>query len=246
MGYNIGAGLQENPLNEFPMNINRLFILAFYCLLSAHSPGQDTAAIISQLDKDLVTKQKTISGLLSDPAYMYLHSLTPFREIIKKHTGTDPVTIVTPDEPGIRIVVNGTVTDRTGKPLDRVLIYFYQTSTKGWYSDTGVHIRRNEGDHRHSRLFGYVKTDANGRFNINTIRPNGYPGSDFAGHIHIQMWNKDGTYLTGIPGELQFSDDPRMTEQRRKISIADGYLIANNEGSVKKPVYHYQIRSKSD
>lgn len=204
------------------------------------------AAIISNLDKDLVTKQKTISGLLSDPAFMYLHSLTPFREIIKKNADTDPVTIVTSTEPGTRIVVNGTVTDRSGQPLAGILVYFYHTSDKGWYSDTGVHIRKNEGDHRHSRLFGFVKTDAKGRFNIMTIRPNGYPGSDFAGHIHIQMWNKDGTYLAGIPGELQFTDDPRMTEQRRKRSIADGFLVADNEGSAEKPVYRYRIRSTSD
>lgn len=228
------------------MKLTRLFILAFCSLAAVQSMGQDTEMMIYRLDKDLAGKQKTISGILSDPAYMHLHSLTPFREIIKKNAGPDPVTIVTPDEPGIRIVVNGTVTDRSGKPLDGVLIYFYQTSTKGWYSDTGVHIRRNEGDHRHSRLFGYVKTDAAGRFKIITIRPNGYPESDFAGHIHIQMWKADGTYLAGIPGELQFSDDPRMTAERRKRSIAEGYLVADNEGSAEKPVYYYLVRSKTD
>jgi len=228
------------------MNPKRLFILLSCCLIAARSMGQDTAMVIAALDKDLSNNQKTVSAVLSDPAYMYLHALTPFREIIKKHAGAGPITIVTPDELGLRITVHGTVTNRYGKPLAGLLIYFYHTSEKGWYSDTGVHIRKYEGDHRHSRLFGYLRTDAEGRFSIMTIRPNGYPGSDFAGHIHIQIWNKDGTYLAGIPGELQFSDDPRMTEQRRKRSIADGFLVAGNEGSTKKPVYRYLIQSATD
>ena len=152
--------------------------------------------------------------------------------------------LLQPTEPGIRIVVNGTVTNNSEKPLANILVYFYHTSDKGWYSDTGVHISKYEGDHRHSRLFGYVKTDSNGKFSIKTIRPNGYPKSDFAGHIHIQMWKEDGAYLLGIPGELQFDDDIRMTEQRRRKSMADGFLIAKNEGTKEMPIYNFMIKAK--
>jgi protocatechuate 3,4-dioxygenase beta subunit len=174
---------------------------------------------------------------------MYLHSLTPFREMIKRNATAEEITIAAPNEPGVQIVVNGTVTDKSGMPLNDILIYFYHTSDQGWYSDTAVHILVREGDHRHARLFGYVKTDAQGKFTIHTIRPNGYPKSDLAAHIHIQMWKADGTQLPGIPGELQFADDIRMTTVRRKRSIAEGFLVAENTGTKEKPVYNYIIIS---
>jgi len=226
------------------MNLKRIITLFIFCFQTLLSHSQDTTLVISNVDKDLNSRRKTISDVLDDSKLMYLHSLTPFREVIKKNANIGDVTIVTSEEPGVRIIVNGTVTNSSGKPLSKILIYFYHTSDKGWYSDTAVHIRKNEGDHRHSRLFGYIKTDSNGKFKIKTIRPNGYPQSDFAGHIHIQMWKEDGTYLLGVPGELQFDDDVRMTEQRRKKSLAEGFLIAKNEGTGALPVYNFLIKTK--
>lgn len=58
------------------------------------------------------------------------------------------------------------------------------------------------------------------------------------------MWKEDGTSLLGIPGELQFDDDIRMTEQRIKKSLSEGFLIASNEGTKSKPIYSYKIKSK--
>jgi len=222
-------------------NVITILVCVFPALLS----GQDRADVIAGIDKDLAEKKKTISEVLTDTALMYLHSITSFREVIKKNANAQEITISSPVEPGVRIVVNGTVTDKAGKPLKNLLIYFYHTSDKGWYSDTGVHILEREGDHRHARLFGYVKTDPKGKFAIHTIRPNGYPKSDLAAHIHIQMWKDDGTAVLGIPGELQFADDVRMTEARKKKSMAEGFLIAENSGTKVKPVYNYIIVSNS-
>lgn len=227
------------------MTFKNLFPLSFFfwpCLLFS----QDTLRIISTIDNELQSKVKTISEVLSDTGLMYLHYLTPFREVIKKNATADPIIIVAKNEPGVKIVVNGTVTNNSGKPLSNVLIYFYQTSDKGWYSDTAVHILIREGDHRHARIFGYVKTNAEGKFQIMSIRPNGYPKSDLAAHIHIQMWKEDGKLLLGIPGELQFDDDIRMTEQRRQKSVAEGFLIAKNEGTKEEAIYNYIIKSKSE
>ncbi len=228
------------------MLFKKLFNCSLFFFMALLSCGQNPSLSVSNVAKDLDSRTKTVSAVLSDNTLMQLHSLTAFREVIKKYADAEPITVVTGTEPGVRIVINASVVDNNGQPLAGVLVYFYHTSDKGWYSDTAVHIRMNEGDHRHSRLFGYVKTDANGKFTIKTIRPNGYPGSDFAGHIHIQLWKEDGTYLTGMPGELQFDDDVRMTAERRQKSIAEGYLIAKNEGTKEKPVYNYTIRSKAD
>jgi hypothetical protein len=60
------------------------------------------------------------------------------------------------------------------------------------------------------------------------------------------MWKEDGSYLYGIPGELQFDDDIRMTEQRRQKSLAEGFLIAINEGTKEMPIYNFIIKSKGE
>ena len=224
----------------------KTFTFLALVVLTLTSFSQDTSAVVSEIDKELNSKRKTVSDILTESTFLYLHPLTSFRETIKKYADAGDITIVTETEPGVRVTVNAAVTDSSGKPLAGILVYFYHTSDKGWYSDTGVHILKFEGDHRHSRLFGYVKTDSNGRFSINTIRPNGYPKSDFAAHIHIQMWNDDGTYLLGIPGELQFDDDVRMTERRRQRSLSEGFLIAKNEGTAEKPIYNYLIKSNGN
>lgn len=230
-------------LKKIPKSLSILLINFF---LAFPVFGQDPSATISTIDKELNSGKKTVSDILKDTGFMFLHSLTPFREVIKRNARAETITIIANTEPGVRIEVNGIVTNRSGQPLKNILIYFYHTSDKGWYSDTAVHILMNEGDHRHARLFGYVRTNAQGKFKIYTIRPNGYPKSELAAHIHLQMWKDGGASLFGIPGELQFSDDIRMTPQRRQRSLSEGFLIAANEGSKQAPIYNYIIRSSAE
>ena len=162
-------------------------MLILFCLLNFFAQTHDTSVAISNIEKELGSNRKSVSEILTDTSYMYLHSLTSFRDVIRRNAKAEEISIVSKFEPGVRTVINGVVTNSSGNPLKNILIYFYHTSDKGWYSDTGVHILLNEGDHRHARLFGYVKTDKEGKFRINTIRPNGYPKTDLAAHIHIQM-----------------------------------------------------------
>lgn len=228
------------------MNLHKTTYFIFFCLLPVITYSQDNSEVIAQLNRDIKSNRKTITDVLTDSTWMHLHPLTSFREMIRENASSQEINIVTNTEPGIRIVINGTVIDQSGRPLPGILVYFYQTSHKGWYSDTSVHIYTYEGDHRHSRLFGYIKTGADGKFTIKTIRPNGYPQSGFAGHIHIQMWQQNGAVLFGIPGELQFDDDERMTAQRRQQSIADGFMISKNDGTSANPIYNYLIKVRSE
>ncbi len=225
------------------MNRNIRSILTVACLilfLSAECYAQSSDQVIANLNQQLKQGKLTLSDVLSSDSFMYLHSQTPFRDMIKSNAKESNVTIITPSEPGTRITVKGHVTDKTGTPLKHALVYFYQTSDKGWYSDTAAHILILEGDIRHARLFGYLKTDDKGNFTIETIKPKGYPKSDLAAHIHIHFWDQQGNALNG-PGELQFEDDPRMTADRKKVSLSDGFLIAKNSGTAEKPVYDYKI-----
>jgi protocatechuate 3,4-dioxygenase beta subunit len=126
------------------------------------------------------------------------------------------------------MLVRGAVADTAGRPVAGALVYAYHTSAKGWYSDRAPHFTNDDGkggDSRHARLFGYVRTDAQGRFVLRTIRPGGYPRSELPEHVH---WHAS---LDGKPigsGELCFADDPRLTPEMRQTP-EEGMTIAKPE-----------------
>ena len=202
--------------------------------------SQDIDKAIADIDSRLIKGQTTISAILSDPANMHLHAKTAFREVIKKHAKPEKLTMITKDEPGKRITVKISIIDPSGKPLNNTVVYLYHTSDKGWYSDTAAHITTGKGDHGHARLFCYAKTDANGQLEIKTIQAKGYPSSDLPAHIHLQAW-RNGKLVTGLPGELLFEDDPRLTPDRKTRAIREGFLVEKNTGSASQPLYFYKI-----
>ena len=104
------------------------------------------------------------------------------------------------------------------------LIYVYQTSAKGWYSDRAPHISGMSGDEGHARLFGYMTTGPDGTYGFRTVKPSGYPGSDLPGHIHVEI-ERPGSRAAHLVTEIRFDDDPRMTPQMREQSRRDGYVI---------------------
>lgn len=217
------------------------FFLAFcYNIITQKANSQDVENEIRQIDTNIKAGKTTITNVLTSDSLMHLHSLTPFREVIKANAKAEKITIVSNGEPGARITISGSVINKNAEPQKNVTIYFYQTSSKGWYADTGVHVLMNSGDMKHARLFGYLKTDDKGKFVFETIKPSGYPKSDLAAHIHIHMWDEKGNSLN-TSGELQFDDDERMTEGRRKRSLQEGYLISKNSGTQLKPVYNYTL-----
>jgi len=232
--------LSKQALNFF-MKIIFLFFTLLVCSGCVHS--QQNKTIIDKIDDQLSKQQTTVSNILADANYMSLHSETAFREVIKKYAGAGKMIMVSSNEPGKRIAVKGEIKAQDGKVIADALVYVYQTSDKGWYSDTAAHILQNEGDMRHARLFGYFKTGTDGKFEFETIQPRGYPNSDLPAHIHIAVW-KNGHIINGIPVELLFDDDPRLTPERRKRSLSDGFLIAKNTGSSQNPLYYYSIVAK--
>jgi protocatechuate 3,4-dioxygenase beta subunit len=166
---------------------------------------------------------KDVSDILTDPARMGLHADTRFRELIRAHAWKADARLVTPAEPGQPIVVRCTVRDEAGKPVEGAVVYVYHTSAKGWYAADRPHVRGHEGDRRHARLFGYVRTGADGRFTIRTIRPAGYPQSDLPQHIHVEI-SASGKRAQAT--ELLFEDDPRLTPERRTWAKGQGFTIS--------------------
>ena len=112
-------------------------------------------------------------------------------------------------EPGTPLVVRGTVLDAKGKPIPAASLHVYQTDT------TGTYTLERPMDEPHARLSGRVRTDSQGRFELWTVRPGGYPKPVRLGdrdrkipaHIHIDVT---------APGhgerrvQCVFADDPLL------------------------------------
>jgi len=107
--------------------------------------------------------------------------------------------IAGPEEPGTRMVITGRLLTHDGStPAPHQRIGVYHTDASGNY---GVHpTRRSYPPARDARLSGWLVTDAEGRFEIRTIRPAPYPGGGTAAHIHFIIGGY-GNY------ELRFADD---------------------------------------
>ncbi|MEO6252983.1 MAG: hypothetical protein ABIO79_06745 [Ferruginibacter sp.] len=220
------------------MKLNILIAVFLATLFSSACLSQPTDQI-KDLNTKLINGETTISRILSDPAYISLHSLTAFREIIKQNAKAEKIKLNTMAEPGTNITVKGSTLNRFGKPLINALVYVYQTSSQGWYSDTAPHILINGGDRKHARLFGYFKTNATGTFEITTVKPAGYPNSSLPAHIHIEIAMDDNSYFIS---ELLFDDDPRLVGEIRDRSMREKFFIVKNSGTATAPVYEYVIK----
>lgn len=219
------------------------FLFFFLCTVFSLSCVCQPGNVIKNINNKLLKGETTISNILSDTGYMFLHSLTAFRETIKQNANAEKIKLNSPVEPGTNITVKGTIINGSGTPLANKLVYVYQTSSEGWYADTAPHILRNGGDRRHARLFGYFKTSVNGNFEFQTVKPSGYPNSTLPAHIHIEI-SIDGN--RSFISELLFDDDPRLVGDIRTRSVNERFFIVKNSGTIAKPVYEYVVKTSDE
>ena len=195
------------------------FSISVFCQLNKD-------ALIKEAEDKLKSNKATISQILTNKKYDAVHPETSFRNIIEKYCKAEPISITTDTIPGKKIRVIGIVKDNQGKPVADALIYFYHTDARGWYAADAPHVLMNEGDMRHARLFGYVKTDKSGQFELHTIKAAGYPKSDLPAHIHVHV-SADGYQSYGT--EFLFDDDERLVGKIRENSIRNRFLISKPE-----------------
>jgi len=96
------------------------------------------------------------------------------------------IDIVTPQEPGRRIHLSGTIFDANGKPVPGVKIFLYHTDATGYYS-------RPVNNPRQARLHGTLWSNALGQYSFHTIKPAPYGDvtSPPPMHIHVHLQPPD-------------------------------------------------------
>lgn len=137
--------------------------------------------------------------------------------------------IVGMDEPGQPLVVAGQVMSPDGRtPAGSVIVYAYNTDTRGRY---GV----GEAEYP-PRLYGWMKTDPAGRFELRTILPGSYPGMRVPAHIHFTLWG--GGFPLQWVDELRFEGDRYITPEMMAEAHTKGEFgaiqpLAHGEGTLR-------------
>jgi protocatechuate 3,4-dioxygenase beta subunit len=139
-------------------------------------------------------------------------------------------------EPGKRMVVAGRVFQADGRtPAAGVILYAYHTDAKGEYG----------GDEASGpRLRGWLRTDAEGRYRFESIRPMPYPNGRIAAHVHFQAWG------ASVPpqhlSELLFEEDPYLSGEEKRRSRELGSFGFVHRGEERDGVLHitHDIRLK--
>jgi protocatechuate 3,4-dioxygenase beta subunit len=160
-----------------------IIIVALASLVGCHSPSrvhtQPAGARVAVLeDTELIPK-----------VYLALKYVAPKNAL-------STAIIASRNEHGDRLIVTGRALDQ-GRPVAGVSIYAFHADADGLYTKDG---RNND---ENARLFATLRTDAEGRYRYETIRPGGYDG--LAAHVHHVV---TATGFKPRLCDLWFGDEP--------------------------------------
>ncbi len=111
---------------------------------------------------------------------------------------------------GTRLVLTGTVVTADCRPVARALVDFWQADGAGAYDNAGFNFR------------GHQFTDAQGRYQLDTVVPGLYPGR--TRHIHVKVQPPGGRVLTTqlyFPGEARNASDG-IWRKECEIEVREG------------------------
>ncbi|MFN3754709.1 intradiol ring-cleavage dioxygenase [Flavobacterium sp.] len=166
-------------------------------------------------NSDLVTQKEILVGGGCDGCEIMYNGMPKDLKSIDTSDGWQ--------EKGQKLVIEGTVFKQDGKTIaPNVVIYYWQTDNAGLYSKT-----KNEKT-IHGHLRGWLKSDANGKYKIYTVRPASYPNSSIPAHVHfaIKEPNLNEYYIE----DLLFEDDSLLTKtEHQKLEQRGGNGIAKTD-----------------
>ncbi len=121
------------------------------------------------------------------------------------------------------LLINGRVMQQDQNPAGDVILYYWHTDHQGRYTPGE---EQTGPSRRHGALRGWVKTDADGYFQIYTSRPAAYPGNRGPAHIHVLVKEADIEQAYYID-DWVFVGDPALPQdyqQRQRQRGGNGLL----------------------
>jgi protocatechuate 3,4-dioxygenase, beta subunit len=143
--------------------------------------------------------------------------------------------IASATEPGVPLVIQGQVVKPDGRtPAEGVVVHAYHRDQRGF--DFGL----NDREMTTWRLQGWVRTDARGRFEFQTIRP----APDHMGRegAHVHFTSVSPEFGRQWARTVYFSDDPRVTNRTREQSAAAGEFGWVRDVELIDGVQHIQVK----
>jgi hypothetical protein len=178
---------------------------------------------------------ETPSDILREPAFAAIRrdpaKRKELRALLAANCRESKVAMVAQDEAGKRLQLQIEVVDReSGKPLAGTRMFLYHTDDQGDYAPEATEAG---GGSDNPRLFAYVRTDAQGRAEVQSIMPGSYRGTRIVRHIHLVI-DRDATAAFGTG--IYFDTDPAPDEEIRTEAAQGRVCIAELEkvGDVHK------------
>jgi protocatechuate 3,4-dioxygenase beta subunit len=130
------------------------------------------------------------------------------------------------------MIIAGRLFGRDGRsPAPGITVFAYHTDASGVYDVPG------SGAHSW-RLRGWAVTDAQGRFEFETIRPAPYPNRTTAAHVHLSL---EGPHLQRRWGGLVLDDDPLVTASERAASARAGRFGSVRPMVIRNGVHYVEL-----
>ena len=111
---------------------------------------------------------------------------------------------------GTKLVVEGMVLNREGKPLSHAWLDFWHADGNSQYDNRGYNLR------------GHQYTDKGGKYHLETVKPLGYMMR--APHVHAKVRAKENSPLLTVqlffPGEKKNATDS-LFEKRTVMEVKD-------------------------
>jgi len=142
--------------------------------------------------------------------------------------------IASENEPGIPLIISGRIFGPDDMPADGVVVHAYHRDHNGF--DFGP----DDNSLATWKLQGWVKTDAEGRFEFRTIRPAPDHLGREGAHIHFTLESSD--FGRQWAPKVFFSDDPLVTANQRRRSKDAGEFAWVLEVQTADNVQHVDVR----
>ncbi len=169
-------------------------------------------------------------------------------DIYDRELGRD---IAGPNAKGIRIRIEGTVTDSTGAPVRDALIEAWQANADGRYA----HPEDPSGGEVEEGFRGWGRAIADfetGLWRFDTVKPGAVPGPGGKPQApHVSLWIVARGINIGLSTRVYFDDETAANAADPVLNLIESparreTLIARRSDAGGTPVYRFDIRLQGD